>query len=180
MIEEDNTESCIYGIQITMANLINFAIAFSIGFWMKEILEIAIFYVIFVSMRFFCGGYHAKSYCRCFCLFAITCFSYLVLINKIMLHIENTSWLWIMTMLLLGISILIKAPIEHENRPFTADERRLFRKRSIQLYLMWSFVGMILLLLGLEHLSVCFASVFLMICFYMVMERRKENEKESA
>lgn len=81
VIEEDNREACSYGIQITIANLINFVIAFSIGFLSKSVIEIAVFYCVFVSLRFFCGGYHAKSYGKCFSLFAVTCLSYLVMFD---------------------------------------------------------------------------------------------------
>ena len=163
-----------------MANIINFIIAFSIGFCMKSLLEIAVFYVIFVSLRFFSGGYHAKSYFRCFCLFAVTCLSYLVIINAIWVYLNNIVWLWIVSLIFLGMCIFVKAPIEHRNRPFTTEERRLFRKRSFQLYLMWSFVGIIIWWFRLERLSVCFIGVFLIISIYMMVERREEDEKESA
>ena len=179
-IEKDEKESCLYGIQITTANLINFVIAFGIGFWRESLLEIAVFYVVFVSLRFFCGGYHAKNYGRCFCLFAITCVLHLVVSNVIMVYVKNGVWLWLAAMILLGICIFVKAPIEHKNRPFTTDERALFRKRSIQLYLVWSFAGTIAWLCSVNRLLVCFISVFLIIFIYMLIERGENDEKESA
>lgn len=82
---------------------------------------------------------------------------------------------------LLGTCIYIKAPIEHTNRPFTAEEKVLFRKRSIQLYLGWSIAAFASWIGRLKHVSVGFACVFLIIAIYMVVERRNEKgEKESA
>ena len=180
IIEEDKIESCTYGIQITMANMINFAIAFSIGFLTKSLVEIALFYGIFVSLRFFCGGYHAKSYGRCFFLFALTCSVYLAMLKGILLHVRNLFWLLGAAILFLGICIWLKAPIEHTNRPFTTEERKLFRKRSIQLFLIWSIVGIILWIGQLEYLSAGITCVFVIITIYMLVERGEKDEEENA
>lgn len=179
-IEKDEKESCLYGIQITTANLINFAIAFGIGFWLESVLEIAVFYAVFVSLRFFCGGYHAKNYISCFCLFAITCVLYLTGANVIRIYVKDAVWLWMAVVILLGICIFVKAPIDHRNRPFTTDERTLFRKRSLKLYLLWSFAGTIAWLCSANRLLVCFISTFLIVATYMLMEGRESDEKESA
>lgn len=180
IIKEDEVESCTYGLQITIANLINFAIAFSVGVLTKSLVEMALFYGIFVSLRFFCGGYHAKSYGRCFSLFTITCSVYPIMLNGILTYVGNTFLLLTAAISLLGMCIWVKAPIEHTNRPFTTEERKLFRKRSIQLFLMWSIVGIILWIEQLERLSVGFICVFWIISIYMLVGRREKDEEENA
>lgn len=180
IIEEEKVESCTYGIQITIANLINFVIAFSIGLITGSLTKIALFYTIFVSLRFFCGGYHAKSYSRCFFLFAVTCLFYLAMLNGILIYIGNEFWLFIVAVILLGNCILTKAPIEHTNRPFTAEERKLFRKRSIQLFLLWSVVGFVLWIWQLEDLFIGLICVFLIVSIYMLIERREKHEEKNA
>lgn len=180
IIEEDKIESCTYGIQITMANLINFAIAFGIGFSASSLIEISLFYVVFVSMRFFCGGYHAQSYCRCFSLFALTCFGYLVMLNNVLLYEGSTLGLLTVAIVFLGICIFVKAPVEHTNRPFTTEERKLFRKRSIQLYLVWSVAGIMLWIERLERLSAGFTCVFLIVAIYMMIEKEEKDAEEIA
>lgn len=180
IIEEDKIESCVYGIQITIANMINFAIAFSIGLLTGALAEIALFYGIFVSLRFFCGGYHAKSYGRCFSLFALTCFVYVVMLNGVLRYVGCPFWVLGTAVIFLGICIWGKVPIEHVNRPFTSEERMLFRKRSLQLYLGWSVVGMILWIMKLEYLSAGFACVFVIIAAYMLIERGEKDEEKSA
>lgn len=175
IIEEDKIESCVYGIQITMANMINFVIAFSIGLLTKSLAEIALFYGVFVSLRFFCGGYHAKSYGRCFSLFAVTCFVYLIMLHGVLLYAGCPFWVLGTAILFLGICIWVKAPIEHANRPFTSEERKLFRKRSLQLYLGWSAVGIILWVGQLEHISAGFVCVFVIVATYMLIERSEKG-----
>lgn len=80
----------------------------------------------------------------------------------------------------LGICVWLKAPIEHTNRPFTLEERKLFRKRSLQLYLGWSVVGIILWMGRKETLSAGFACVFVIIAAYMLLERGEKDEEKSA
>ena len=180
IIEEEKVEICTYGIQITIANLINFVIAFGIGLITGSLTKIALFYTIFVSLRFFCGGYHAKSYSRCFFLFAGTCLFYLAMLNGILIYIGNTFWLFIVAVILLGICILLKAPIEHTNRPFTVEERKRFRKRSIQLFLLWSVIGIISWIWPIEDLFVGLICVFLITSIYMLVERGRKYEEENA
>ncbi len=180
IIEEENIEDYIYGIQITLSNLINFIIVFGIGFLTHTLLEIGLFYSIFVSIRFFCGGYHADSYGKCFSLFALTCLMYLGILNMILAFTKSQTLLLIIALAVLGICILKMAPIEHGNRPFTPDERRLFRKRAIQLYVFWSVVGIILWVERITTLSAGFISVFIIISIYMVIGGRKIHEKENA
>jgi len=180
IIEKDEIESCVYGIQITIANMINFAIAFSIGFLAGALAEMTLFYGIFVSLRFFCGGYHAKSYGRCFSLFALTCLGYVALLKGVLRYIGCPFWILGTAIIFLGMCVWVKAPIEHTNRPFTSEERKLFRKRSLQLYLGWSVVGMILWMGRKETLSAGFACVFVIIAAYMLLERGEKDEEKSA
>lgn len=85
-----------------------------------------------------------------------------------------------MAVIFLGICIFAKAPIEHENRPFTVEERVQFRKRSIQLYFGWSAIGTILCVKQIESLSVGFICVFAIIAIYMLVGRRGKHEEENA
>lgn len=180
MIDEDDFEICKYGIQISMANLFNFFIAFGMGIIFHAVSEIGIFYVVFVTLRFFCGGYHSDSYGKCFSLFALTCLVYIAMVEGIVIFIESSGILLAAVLLMLGICILVKAPIEHDNRPFEEKERKHFRKRSIQIYLLWSVVGIVLCALRAERLSAGLTSVFIIILVYMMKGRRGRHEKEIA
>ncbi len=180
VIEEEEMEICKYGIQISLANLFNFCIAFGIGLIFQALVEIGIFYIVFVSLRFFCGGYHADSYGKCFSLFAVTCIGYLAMLGIFAAFGKNIDILLAAALTILGICILKKAPIEHSNRPFSEGEKRRFRKRSIQLYLLWSVIGIILCVLRAERLSAGLTSVFIIISVYMIVGRRSEYEEEIA
>lgn len=61
-----------YGFEITIANLINGLIILCVGSGLHLFIEAILFYLVFVSLRFFSGGYHANSYIRCFLSFSLT------------------------------------------------------------------------------------------------------------
>nr|WP_318686391.1 accessory gene regulator B family protein [uncultured Acetatifactor sp.] len=180
IIDKDSMELCAYGIQITMANLFNFMIAFGIGLVTDSLMEIALFYTVFISLRFFCGGYHAKSYRGCFSLFAGTCLLYLIMQKTILEYGKHDALLLAGASIFLGVCIFVMAPIENENRPFAEEERSRFRIRSIWLYLIWVAVGTILHANQAIHLSAGFTCVFVIISIYMLMEGRGKIEEKSA
>ncbi len=172
-------ELCQYGLQITMANMINLLIVLTIGFLFSALPEVTVFYVVFVSIRIFSGGYHANSYGKCFTLFAITCFLYLLMVQEILLYGGNQLLLFFAAIVFLGGMILKKAPIAHANRPLSGEERVRFRKNSILLWVFWSVAGSILWAMQIRTLSAGLISVFIETAVYMlVKEGRKEDEKE--
>ena len=69
IITADEKDTYKYGFEITIANMINGLIVLSVGLGLNMLAEAILFYLVFVSLRFFCGGYHADSYIKCFLAF---------------------------------------------------------------------------------------------------------------
>lgn len=169
IINEDEMELSEYGLQITMANIINFMLMFAIGFLFHSICEMLLFYVVFVSLRFFCGGYHADSYGKCFCMFALTCI-------VVMLGIEITEIQGRLQMIVLGVVTFVHfvciykwAPVEHVNRPATTEEKRNFRKKSFWISAAWAMIGMGLLYQQLYRFVTAIIYGFLLISLFMLI-----------
>ena len=141
MIAPDDRETYEYGFEITIANMVNGIIVFLIGAGFQKIPETIIFYLAFVSLRFFCGGYHADSYSRCFLAFALTSALCLGASGWIARYESITFGLFFLAAVLLWLCIFKMAPLEHENRPFTYEEKLRFRKRSMQIYSFWTVIG---------------------------------------
>lgn len=72
IITADEKDTYKYGFEITIANMINGLIVLSVGLGLNMLAEAILFYLVFVSLRFFCGGYHADSYIKCFFSFWLT------------------------------------------------------------------------------------------------------------
>jgi len=73
---------------------------------------------------------------------------------------------WI-TAVILGWHIIKMAPIEHKNRILIEDERRIFRRRSIQIYIFWLVVGIILWMVRLVQMETSLISAFIAITILM-------------
>lgn len=180
IIAGDQVELYDYGFQITIANIVNFVIAFLIGICFQATLEMAFIYCIFVSLRFFCGGYHANCYGKCFLLFAITCMVCLWAARWIANYKGIQILLLPASLLLLGICIWKKAPVENANRPMTDGEKKIFKKRGFQIYIFWMASGIILWALHQGSLTAGFISAFIAVSILMIMkEGGSGNEGEN-
>lgn len=81
---------------------------------------------VFFFFRSAIGGYHAKTHIRCLTLSAAT---YLTFIWSYT-YLAKT---WLAILLCSGladITILLLAPVEHPNKPFSPSERMHYRKQS--------------------------------------------------
>lgn len=167
VIREDDMETCQYGLQITMANMINFLIMMIIGGLFGSLWETGLFYVVFVSLRLFCGGYHADSYGKCFLMFALTCLISTVAVRLFFQYATGLCFLFWAVIFLLGMCICKKVPIEHVNHPLSVDERKLFKKKSLIVYMFWCMTGILLWYLQMSQLFLSIISAFIMVLIYM-------------
>ena len=180
IITADEKDTYKYGFEITIANMINGLIVLSVGLGLNMLAEAILFYLVFVSLRFFCGGYHADSYIKCFFSFALTtivCLSFSVRLAQYEELILIPFWI---TAVILGWHIIKMAPIEHKNRILIEDERRIFRRRSIQIYIFWLVVGIILWMVRLVQMETSLISAFIAITILMRIGGISNYEKRSA
>jgi len=56
IITADEKDTYKYGFEITIANMINGLIVLSVGLGLNMLAEAILFYLVFVSLRFFFGG----------------------------------------------------------------------------------------------------------------------------
>ena len=171
IITADEKDTYKYGFEITIANMINGLIVLSVGLGLNMLAEAILFYLVFVSLRFFCGGYHADSY------IIIVCLSFSVRLAQYEELILIPFWI---TAVILGWHIIKMAPIEHKNRILIEDERRIFRRRSIQIYIFWLVVGIILWMVRLVQMETSLISAFIAITILMRIGGISNYEKRSA
>lgn len=166
-----------YGFEITLANIVNAVIVLMIGMIGSSLLEIGLFYFIFVSLRFYCGGYHAKSYSKCFMLFALTCLISLC-IGNVITYYQAEEAILAVSLIVQGICIYKMAPIENKNKQLNQEEKTIFKKRCWLVYSFWMVVGMCFILLGLEGLTSAFSAAFILISIFMITEKTGGNNDE--
>ena len=117
-----------YGLEILIAYIGYFAVFYFIAFVTKTVLESTVFCLGFIILRRFSGGFHASTYLRCHMLFAVNHLVFILLLKLLPTSIYPA--LFISVPGIAFILIWIFAPVDHENRPFNANEYRIFKKRS--------------------------------------------------
>ena len=128
-----------YGFQITIANITNALIVLLIGLITHSIVRVLIFYTVFLSMRMFCGGFHAKTYTQCFCLFGTTCLLCTVAGYGVM-EFTNVLSAAVISVVLQGLCLYQMAPGENENHPLSKAEKKKFRSYSMIVFVFWVLI----------------------------------------
>lgn len=113
-----------YGFDLLIADCINFSLILLIGILWSQLKETVIYLIIFVGLRSVCGGYHAKTHCKCH-ICTIGAYIFFLFLQYILQdHI---------TMSLLGdciaaVPIILFAPITHANKPLS---KQIYQRNRI-------------------------------------------------
>lgn len=184
IIEETEREVYSYGFQITMANLINAMIAFSLGLLTGSLLRVIVFYLVFVLARQYNGGYHANTYGKCFASFA-GCICGMLVLSGLLEHLGNPWWVLAATYLLYGAAVWRISPCPNEQVPLSGQERARYRKISWGILLAAGCVNILLTGFRIDTYSSVITTTVWEVTFLMWLGRRayeriKENTVEQS
>lgn len=177
IIKAGDREIYEYGFQITMANVTNALIVLMIGILTHSIVRVLLFYMVFISMRIFCGGFHAKTYTRCFCLFGTTCLLCTIASYCIM-NVGDITPVIAISALLQGLCLYQMAPIENDNHPLSPEEKKKFRFYSIIVFIFWLMVQAVSYLNG-YHMVSAVVSVTLISVSILMLKAKKNPGGET-
>ena len=82
-VDIEKRDECVYGAEVLLVNLSNILTALIISILTKSMLHFAAFMLIFVPLRIFTGGYHAKTSESCY-LITSSMYALTVLCVKLM------------------------------------------------------------------------------------------------
>lgn len=173
IIEPDKKDIYRYGYEIFISSLISLLIVVSVGILMGNILESAVFYVVFVLTRQYCGGYHADTYLKCNVIFTII-YSAVLLFSNILLGFCNIFHVSMFLIVFLA-AIWEFAPIDNENKRLSEYEKIKSRRISIALSLIWIIMSLVLYFIYTK-LSIVFTLTLFSVTMLIVIEKLKRNE----
>lgn len=144
-ITADEREYCQYGMEITLANLVNLLIVVAVAILSGLYFGMVVFYIVFVVTRIYAGGYHTSNYYSCF-----LCFLVFNVVSALLMKassINNGAWMMILMLCFLGYGICLYrwAPIVHPCKPLTKEEQRRYRNISLGSYPILFLIGIVLL-----------------------------------
>lgn len=123
VITFDTIEIYQYGFEIIISTIIGFFITIMIGVLFRMIWLSLLYYIIFVVLRQFTGGYHAKTYFKCNLVFAVTT-AFIFLLTKMAIASEMYT-IGIHSLLLFFsiITVWFGTPVENKNKPLSEKQK---------------------------------------------------------
>lgn len=123
----DNYELYEYAIYIILSSAFHMATVIVLGLVFNLLTESLVFYLSFIAIRKFAGGYHAKTPVRCY-LFSFASNIIILCLVKWLSSI-NTLFIFIFIIfeLLCVVLILLISPLDTENNPLTGQEKKMYR-----------------------------------------------------
>uniref|UniRef100_UPI004055DAB2 accessory gene regulator B family protein n=1 Tax=Agathobacter sp. TaxID=2021311 RepID=UPI004055DAB2 len=128
LITKQDQELYLYGLNALILLLTNFFTALLLGHFTNHLIEVLVFFLFFIPLRSYAGGYHTKN--------KITCYFFSNFMILIIIHIptivsSKTAFSVISLLFFISIAIIIlTAPIPNYNRIFDNIEQKVFMKRT--------------------------------------------------
>lgn len=129
IIQEEDLEICQYGLGIFISSLLEVLSILVISFFIGNLFETMLFFVSFVPLRIYAGGYHANTRLSCY-LLSLGVYCIFTMIMNMLL--QDTYWMVNLLTTLFSLSIILTlAPVIHKNKYVNKIELRYYRKFSI-------------------------------------------------
>lgn len=141
IIKHDDIEIYEYGFETICSTVLGLVITLAIGLIFRMFLLSIAYYIMFVAIRQFTGGYHAKSYFRCNLTFSIVTIFVFSLTKMAVYSKMYTVPNHILFLFLSFIVVFHFAPIENENKPLDQKQKKRNKKIAIALTLVVSLLS---------------------------------------
>ena len=174
-INEEMFDIYVYGFELLISFLFSTTLVIICGVILNRLSQTIAFLCVFILLRSFTGGYHAKTYF--FCSF-VTLLTYgMVLLVSSFIQVSLMHYLLI---LIIGIILLIVfAPIKHPNKTTLPKQRLRHKIISIIMFLFFIAVG-----IWLTRTSMVMSSAILFTLIadlvLLFIKNRKEIKNENS
>lgn len=175
IIAEDMVDIYVYGFELLLSFLFNTTIIMIAGILLGRLLQTLMFLLIFVLLRSFTGGYHAKTYGVC-TLVTFLVYGGVLLFSALFVP----SLLFYGVLAIVGVALLLAlVPIEHPNKKITDKKKRKYKHISLVLFLIFITVGALLCHVDWQLNAVVFFTLTADLLLLFVKNRKKgENKHE--
>ncbi len=162
IVEFDDYEIYLYGLQSIISTLIDITVILIIATFLGQVSTAIVFLIFFCSLRLNAGGYHASSYLKCFILISSMTFIAIGLVHYLDF---TTSIYFIASVLIFSLVLMLKyAPVDTPNKPLSKSEKKACRQKSL---LIFSIEGTIILSMYFIHsLPTYYCSIAVLAIFF--------------
>ncbi|MBQ1992193.1 MAG: accessory gene regulator B family protein [Clostridia bacterium] len=172
MIKAEDKELYQYALSITISALIHIFTLVVLGIIFGLLVESIVFYLCFIAIRKFAGGYHAKTAGGCY-LFSVLLSVLLLITFK--LSVLNISYIIAVTVFTVSfislVCIWVMSPLDTENNPLSEKEKNIYGKVAKVISLLIFIVFSILLLLNQYNIALSMSFGIFMSALVLTMRR---------
>ena len=137
-ISEEERPVYIYGFELLLSTLSSMITIFSVSIIIGKPGYAMFFMLFFFSLRLFTGGYHAKTYLRCF-ITTNTLFIATILLTEFILFF-HLKWIMPILVIISTAVIWIFAPIKNIHHPCSEESYIKNKKRAHLLSSLYSLI----------------------------------------
>ena len=148
IISAEQKETYKIGIELIIADIINFSAILLIGVLIKRIQCSGIYIFLLMYVRRFCGGFHAKTYWVCR---MVTIGTYITILFVSNIILRNTVFYVILFDAISILTMVLFAPIAHPNKRLTYTEKRANKFFSIVSTSIFSTISIFMYVFGLKE-----------------------------
>ena len=129
VIKEEDKEIISYGIDLFLSSMLELVSIFIISVFVGNLKETLFFFISFIPLRIYAGGYHASTKLRCYIVS-------LIIYGIFTLIMTMVPYAYYIKVSLIGtlrsfITIYSLAPIVHNNKSVNSLERKIYKKFSL-------------------------------------------------
>ena len=152
IIEKNDEEVYEYGLQLLLSTVLNAAIALLLAIVSGTVIPCLFYLSAFVVMRKSAGGFHAKTHFGCCCILitVLCCFIAFIRLAPTNIYIVVSG----LSLIISAVTVLLFAPLEHENKPLSDKDKVRLRKVSIVYIIMISALVILFGVLNLTEIMV--------------------------
>ena len=175
MIAEQEVEVYQYGFEILISTTLGLLITVAIGIVLNMFFLSVLYYVVFVMVRQWTGGYHADSYLKCNITFAGITFFTLG-----MTKLSDMSEMYSLTihglMLVFALlSVWKYTPVENPNKRIREEMKEQNKIMSFAMLVVWYLVCSVFVFAGTYEISTQIWATIDIIALLLCVKRRKRK-----
>lgn len=167
VIEEGDRELYSYGFFLLISKIFFFFVAVIAGLLTDTTVESIIFYAVFMLLRTYAGGIHARTEMSCTVLTTLALIASVLVIKQLEMHTSGA-----ISLLMFGIGslcILVFSPLDTDGKPLDKHEKRQYKTVCITILIIYVIVALIAWIHCIKNIfypiccGICLESILLML-----------------
>lgn len=164
-IVEEDKEIYAFGLRQGMIITANIITTLIIGTLLKMVWQTILFMILYIPLRSFAGGYHARTQFRCYILSVILIMAVLLVIKYVFI----ANFVSLLAALVSGVIIYITAPVGDINKPLDDIEIIVYKKWTRIILIIELCMMPIMMWLGFNQALICVSMSLTVLSCLLVM-----------